>query len=160
MLVIKKVNIPYDLLSREVDKMVSEQYLHSDRVNRNIYSNFNLVKEFPSLHVVESLVRAEILKLHPENNDVTFLKSWMNVMYDRSYINEHIHHETVSGVAILYYKVPENSARFYPIIDGVVKEIIVEENTIVIHDATVRHSVGVHSNSEFRICFVFNYLLT
>jgi hypothetical protein len=103
------------------------------------------------------LLEKEMLKhLSTLTTGIEIKTCWVNVMYKDSFVGPH-KHDKFDGVAIYYFKVPDNSAKLQYEINDVYEELEVTEGMLVLHSPTLMHKVSVHNNEEPRICVVYNF---
>ena len=137
------------------------------------YNDFPLL-ELPGSEKLISWIRERIIEStdslgYKDVTDITFGRTWINLMFEGCEGACHDHNEAGSGVAIFYANVPKNSSDLVLVEGGVNNTklsdydpsqcfpIQLTSGDLVIHDPLLPHAVTRHNNQEPRICFIFEF---
>lgn len=137
------------------------------------YREFPLV-ELPGSNNLIKWVKEKIIMSsgafgQPDATDISFGRTWINLMFEGCEGRCHIHKDAGSGVAIFYANVPTGGSDLV-LIEGGVDSSKIEDydpklcfpiqlnsGDLVIHDPLLPHSVSKHTSQEPRICLIFEF---
>ena len=111
------------------------------------------IRAMPGFDLLEQEIYKQVSTM---TTGIEFKTCWVNAMYKGAFVGPH-KHDKYGGVAIYYYKVPDNSAKFQYEMNDTFEELEVTEGMLMIHSPTLMHKVSIHDNEEPRICVVYNF---
>lgn len=175
----EKLFISEDLIS-SVDEVFNSPDLDQKLENQNGMglSTFGISKyQLLKLNGIKSLsnwITQQILTAAPyfgyyDVKDVEYYRTFMNKMWPGSSGNIHAHDKNGHGVAVFYFKQPENGSDLVVVKDSYLGANVyemptenlhfmnVKQGDLILHETLVWHGISLHKGESPRIVFVLEY---